>query len=331
MSIFFKKPLKSTNELVTNSSETPSRLDQKTNSDIKSIENDRNKIVIAKSEDTDLLLLKNLYSSNSELEIIFINKLDGILVKKNYACTSDQSKDCFASALSNSGFSIAISTYFSEQPRMILDLYLYNNLGDELFHVYYPSSGYRKFSFSESGNYFVLIDSTNIYVYDMALRKVDIFSPEDLSKSDYNDFLLLEEKHCIAFCYTQHPDKPFYHFTFSGHLIDENVFLDQKNRMNELSAETAKYYSLLNELSTITRPFSDADYKKYMPELQAYSTNSEYMDSALIYRHMGELELDLLHKEQALEYFTKALSLNPNIGVKRIVSKLGKELGSKHV
>jgi hypothetical protein len=38
------------------------------------------------------------------------------------------------------------------------------------------------------------------------------------------------------------------------------------------------------------------------------------------------VELDVNHKKAAFEYFEKALSLDPQIGVKRIASKLKKEL-----
>lgn len=288
--------------------------------------NSDNTSVINEANNGDLQLLKDFYNQNKNNQIFFINKSNNIYISKEYPSLPNQSKSIWSSAIGNYGFAVVIDTYFDQNPHMVLDLYLYNNSGDELFHIYYTEKGYKKFTFSESGQYFILADSMNIYIYDMKIQKISIFSPEDMAKSDFHDFIIFEKEQRIAFCYTQHPDKPFYHFTFSGRLIEENAFRAQVNKMYESDAETQRYYALLQEIDNTKKPISDEDYKKFMQELQLYSTNPKFQDSAWLYRKMGELELDVSNKQSALNYFAKALSLDPNVGVKRVFTKLSKEL-----
>lgn len=271
-------------------------------------------------------MLRELYPQNGLFKISYINKDNSIPVIKEYPRLINQSKSVFASAISSSGFAIVIDTYFSKDPHIVLDFYLYDNSGIELFHIYYQNKGCRKFKFSDSGKYFILLDFTHVYVYDMYKKQINIFSPEDIGKSDYTDFTIFEEKKCIAYCYTHHPDKPFYHFTFSGQLLEENAFHEQVNKMDEIDEETKNYYALLDQISNADRPLSENDYNQFMQRLQSYSTNPDFSDSAWLYRRMGELELEMSNKEKAFEYFTQALSLDPAIGVKRIAAKLSKEL-----
>lgn len=319
MALFFKKKsgdIKTSQTTNQNSNANPL-------SDKKKFENTS---VINEANNGDLQLLKEIYNQNKNNQIFLINKSSNICISKEYPSLPGQSKSVWSSAISNYGFAVVIDTYFDQNPHMVLDLYLYNNLGDELFHIYYSEKGYRKFTFSESGQYFILAETMKIYIYDMELQKISIFSPEDMDKSDFRDFIIFEKEQRIAFCYTHHPDKPFYHFTFSGRLIEENAFRAQVNKMSELDAETKRYFAFLEEIDNAQKPISDEDYKKFIQELQSYSVKPKFQDSAWLYRRMGELELDASNKQNALEYFAKALSLDPNIGVKRIFTKLSKEL-----
>ncbi len=282
--------------------------------------------VIAKSEDNNLQLFRDLFLTGETFRIFYKNNTGKILIMKEYPRSPDQVLDVFNCALSSSGFAVSIDTYFSNDPHVILNFYLYDNSGVELFHKSYTEGGARCYKFSPSGRYFVLMDFSSFYVYDMIDKKLNTFSPEDFASSSSTDFIIFEDRHLISYCYTHHPDKPWYHFTFSGNLIEEGAFRAQIDKLTGLSAKNERYYTLLEEIQQTERPLTSDMYNHYMSELYSFSTDPDYQDSAVLYRRMGELELDMNHKKEALEYFEKALSLDSQVGVKRIASKLKKEL-----
>lgn len=287
-----------------------------------------NIFIYEKSQDGNLELFRDLFPDKNIFRFYFKNVQKDILIKKEFSHLDNQSVGIFHYAFSNTGVAVVIDTYFNDNPHTVLDFFLFDNSGNELFHVYYQKNGPRNFKFSESGRYFILLDYTHFYVYDMNQKQLNEFSPEDIYNSDFNDFIIFEENHLLAYCYTQHPDKPFYHFTFGGHLVEENAFYSQIEKMNELDAESQRYYAMLEEIDAIEKPLSNETYEKYITELKTYASNPEYASSAWLYRKMGELELDANNKADALMYFEKALSLDSQVGVKRIVAKLKKELNN---
>lgn len=285
-----------------------------------------NIFIIATSDDGTLQLFRELFPSKNLFKLFLKNSQNNRIIKQEYPFENGRVKNVFSCTLNRSGYAVVIDTYFSDNPHAVLDLYLYDNFGKELFHVYYTKNGPRCYKFSDSGKYFVLMDHNSFYIYDMENQQIKVFSPEDLCSSNSTDFIILENQHCIAYCYTQHPDTPYYHFTFLGHLIEENAFRDQVNKMYEDSIETKRYYALLDKIEKETKPLSNDKYELYISELLSFVDNPDYQNSAWLYRKIGEVELDVNHKKAAFEYFEKALSLDPQIGVKRIASKLKKEL-----
>lgn len=237
-------------------------------------------------------------------------------------------KNIFMTALSEEAFAITIDTYFPNNPHSILDFYLCDLTGTELFHIKYTSNGLRSYKFSQSGRFFVLMDTKSFYIYDLQLRQLNVFFPDSMEMSDSLDFLIFEERKCIAYTYTHHPDKPTYHFTFSGMLVEEIVFKNQIEKMNYSDIEEQELWHLFEKIDNAERPLSDEIKSAFLKELKDYSLNSRFKDSPWVYRKLGELELETAQKHQALAYFEKALALDPNIGVKRIATKLKKELDS---
>mgnify|MGYP006064216101 CR=1 FL=1 len=294
--------------------------------DINAVTYDPNNIfIITKSEDGNFEIFRELFPSTDNFKIYFKNLHKNILIEKDFFHPNNQSLNVLQSAFSDFGFAAIVETYFNDNPHLVIDFFLYDNSGNELFHIYCESLGIKAFSFSESGRYLVLLDYRGFYVYDMELRALSTFSPNDFENSDSRDFLIIENKKCIAYQYTQHPDKPFYHFTFDGRLVEEDVFNAQIEKINAVDTD-ANYYALFDEIHAATRPLSEENYNCFLKALNCYLEKPGY-NTAWLYREIGELELEMGKKKSALEYFEKALELNPQIGVKRITAKLQKELG----
>ena len=154
-----------------------------------------------------------------------------------------------------------------------------------------------------------------------------IFSPDDFENTDGRSIIIDEENQTIAIQYTQHPDKPFYHFSFDGELFEKGAFKAQIEKKLALSSSSYDaLQKLWSDIDAAKRPLSDSDYQHFSSELLKYTQDEEYSDWAYIYRSLGELDLEMGKKKEALEYFQKALSLNPQVGIKRVASKLEKEL-----
>ena len=285
-----------------------------------------NIFTIAKSEDGNFEIFRQLFPNAHNFKVYFRNSSKNILIEKIFPHSEDQVLNISQNAFSDFGFAVTIDTYFKDGPRSVFDFFLYDNNGHELLHFYYERLGIKKFSFSESGQHFILLDHKGFYVYNMELRALTAFSPEDLENSDSSDFLIQENQKCIAYQYTQHPDKPFYHFTFDGRLIEEGAFKFQINKLDAINKQDTDFYALFDEIRAASRPLSEEDYRRFFEALNGYANKPDY-DAAWLNREIGELELEVGKKESALKYFEKALELNPQIGVKRITAKLKKELG----
>lgn len=243
----------------------------------------------------------------------------------NHEYGENSESNLFKSIISQTGFAVTIDTTFYDNPHMIMNFYLCNTMGEELFHICYEQGGIRTGKFSDSGKYFILLDRKCFYVYDMESRHISIFFPEDIENSNALDFMISENENTVCYQYTQHPDQPWYHFTFEGKLMEQSAFKGQLEKMNEDSEELKAFHAFFNELHSFPRPLSPENYERFYAKLISYSQDPNY-ESAWLYREIGELEMEMDKKSSALSYFKKALDLDPKIGVKRIASKLEKEL-----
>ncbi len=272
-----------------------------------------------------------LYSSCSSdcLNVFILNENTGNLLTKKFILESNQSKSIFDSCISLDGsFSLAIDSYYSDSPHRELDLFLFNPMGDEKIHIHYCKDGYRKTIFSDSGRYFFVTSSTQVIVWDLLNNSSNIFFPEDIKNISPHEIYINEAQKTIGLHYTQHPDAPIYHFTFSGLLLENDLFQEQlvKNETQNKSVAD-KYFLLLKEVNSLTRPITKEDYTKYSSIFLSYIDSPTFKDyQSWLYRYLGEFVLDYGEKDKALLYFKKALELNPSVGVKRLVSKLEKEL-----
>lgn len=333
MGFFFKKNIK-TNDISQSGDKEISRSVEINNPDpkTKSITNqslpyDKNNIfTISQSEDGNLHIFRDLFQKDDYLNIYFENRNYNIFINQKFPNISNATINVFFSAIGNYGFAITTDTSYHINPHMSLDLYLYNNSGDELIHINYLQGGYRTYKFSSSGRYFVLMEQKRILTYDMKQGRLYEFYADDMENSDFNDFIIFEDQELVAFCYTQHPDQPFYHFTFSGQLIEKDAFQSQIDKMNKIRSERRAFDNLWFEIEEASHPIPEEKLTKYINELVKYSKTPEYNNAAWLYRKIGELELELSHNQLALNYFEKALEIDPHVGVKRTITKLKREL-----
>ena len=272
-------------------------------------------------------LIGYMYSFKPDtFNIIFFNKLTASHICKSWEKSPGKSLSCYMFAVSaQAWFAITLDEYDETNPHTVRTVILYDNLGNEHLSMHYATSGFRNYGFSSSGKYFVLMGHDSFHVYDTLSGHMDVFFPDDMGNTSSLDFIILEDQHLVTFCYTQHPDQPWYHFKFNGQLIEQGAFKAQLEKKNEPSEETKAFYALFNELDNSSRPLSSEDYERFLSKLVSYAKDPDY-ESAWLYRKIGELEMEMDHKSSALSYFKKALTLDPQIGVKRIASKLEKEL-----
>lgn len=123
-------------------------------------------------------------------------------------------------------------------------------------------------------------------------------------------------------------DSEDYRYTFSGELLDQDKWQEERpKRMNG--------YQLLEIANEQIDELESAENE---PELKDYQSSIDLIHSAaekdispyqksLAYKKLGEIHLKFNRKSEALAYFQKAIFNNPNIGLKRKVSQLEKELG----
>lgn len=275
----------------------------------------------------DCFLIGYMYSFKPDtFNIIFFNKLTASHICKSWEKSPGKSLSCYMFAVSaQAWFAITLDEYDETNPHTVRTVILYDNLGNEHLSMHYATNGFRNYGFSSSGKYFVLMGHDSFHVYDTLSGHMDVFFPDDMGNTSSLDFIILEDQHLVTFCYTQHPDQPWYHFKFNGQLIEQGAFKAQLEKKNEPSEETKAFYALFNELDNSSRPLSSEDYERFLSKLVSYAKDPDY-ESAWLYRKIGELEMEMDHKSSALSYFKKALTLDPQIGVKRIASKLEKEL-----
>lgn len=89
-----------------------------------------------------------------------------------------------------------------------------------------------------------------------------------------------------------------------------------ESRLKQLPIITAGKENAI-EIFTLLKLASERDHERQL--------------AARIERFSGELHYALDHKETALTHFKNALEIDPKVGVKRIVSKIEKEIGSKQL
>lgn len=269
------------------------------------------------------ILLKN----SDSFSIIVHQKISDCYFQKSWPQNGKQ-LSCCNPVFNNTGyFAFTLDSYFPQDPHLERELYLYNNCAEELLHIRYFSGDARNYFFSNNGLYFVVAETTRIYIYHISSGAMKIFSPDDFENTDGRSIIIDEENQTIAIQYTQHPDKPFYHFSFDGELFEKGAFKAQVEKKLALSSSSYDaLQKLWSDIDAAKRPLSDSDYQHFSSELLKYTQDEEYSDWAYIYRSLGELDLEMGKKKEALEYFHKALSLDPQVGIKRVASKLEKEL-----
>lgn len=277
-------------------------------------------------EDEHYFLGYKCAPASESFGIILYNKKLDTVIQKNWPVSDKKRINYFSHAISSTGWlSITLDTYFSESPHTERNTFLFDVAGKEVLYFHYEKNGARNYKFSESGRYYILMNENAFHIYDTEMNQLKTFYPENLESSEARDFIIFENQRNIAYQYTQHPDKPFYHFTFDGELIEKGAFQAQIEKTYEASEETKAFYALFDELHNASRPLSAEDYERFSNAMLSYSQNPEH-EYAWLYREMGELELEMDHKEKALSYFEKALDMDPKVGVKRLAAKLSKEL-----
>lgn len=259
--------------------------------------------------------------------IIAYFKENQCFIKKSWPHIPGHSIGCSKHCVSpNNWIAFTIDTYYSQDPHSVKDLYLCDSTGKEKWKIHYEAYGARNYKYSPSGRYFIVLNRDAIYVYDTVEQQTTICYPEDIVNSASLDFDIDEEKKQISYKYTQHPDTPTYHFTFDGILIERDLFKEQVKESYRPSQRERELQNLWAEISNADRPLSIKDYDHFTAALLDFANDPLFADNAWIFRSLGELELELDHKQQALSYFEKALNLNSGVGVKRIATKLRKEL-----
>ena len=108
--------------------------------------------------------------------------------------------------------------------------------------------------------------------------------------------------------------------------MERDLFKEQVEKSYRPSQRERELQNLWTEISNADRPLSIKDYDHFTAALLDFANDPLFADNAWIFRSLGELELEQDHKQQALSYFEKALNLNSGVGVKRIATKLRKEL-----
>ncbi len=281
------------------------------------------------SSDGKIKLFKSLDTSFDELKIYVLNEHTDSLLIKEYENSKGQSKGIFASCISSNGsFALVIETYYPDNPHRELELYLYNLSGTEKLHIFWTQEGYREFTFSNSSKYFFLTSNRQILIFNLIDDSINIFAAEDMENCSLNELFIDEESEIIGLHYTQHPDSPIYHFTFSGQLLEKDLFRAQIEKHESMSqTNNDKYFALLKEIDSLPHPITTEDYEKYSKIFLEYINQPDFKEyESWLYRYLGEFSLSYNDKPAALTYLQKALELNPSVGVKRIVNKLQKEL-----
>lgn len=281
------------------------------------------------SKDGKIKLFKLHLSSEHKMVVYVLNENNNNLIEKEYIEEPNHTKDLSQSCIaSNGAFSLIVDTYYSDNPHVEFELFLYNADGDEKLHILWSSGGCRKMAFSNSSAYFFAITYNQILVFDMVNNSVNLFSADDMENCSPYELFVDEEQKILGLHYTQHPDSPIYHFTFSGRLLEEELFHSQVEKRNSMEQSIHdKYFALLNEVNSLPRPITSEDYDRHSLKFWEYINNPDFVDyESWLYRYLGEFTLDYGDKHKALEYFQKALELNPDVGVKRISAKLKKEL-----
>jgi hypothetical protein len=110
-----------------------------------------------------------------------------------------------------------------------------------------------------------------------------------------------------------------------NHEQDENKDFDNQSKQKQLTLSGKELLDYLNEeINSISKV---DELKKLLPEILKIENEEVHKDSkALLYRKIGELYLEYEFKPEALKYFEKALDYNLKVGVKRLHTKLQKEL-----
>lgn len=260
--------------------------------------------------------------------IILYIKSTNQFIKKSWEHLPGQSIGCSKYAISTNGwFAFTIDIYYrSESLHSERYLYLCDPSGKEFWRINYKSYGARNYKFSSSGRYFILLNHDSIYVHDTFKQCLFTFYPEDIGNSSSLDFDILEDQKLIAYKYTNHPDTPIYHFTFDGELLENDLFKEQVEKLNMPTQKEQELQKLYAEISEAKHPISENDYKTFSESLLHFSEDPYFSECAYIFRSLGELELEMENKKEALKYFDKALEIDPNVGIKRVASKLRKEL-----
>ena len=109
--------------------------------------------------------------------------------------------------------------------------------------------------------------------------------------------------------------RPFFDFTFEEDLIKKTL---------EKTIHTD--YARISTLLVLGQSFSKANDLDKMESAFNIIRRDQYDLSPVtisnFYRSVGEVYLELTNKEKALEWFKSGLTINPKLGVKKLIDKL---------
>lgn len=286
---------------------------------------------ISESPDGSISLFGLYNPKGKKYTIQFNDKNLNIFTQKEFFHDDTQKLSITVSALGNNGFfSILLDTYYPQDPHTDESLYLYDQCGHTRLYCFSDRRGMGKFKFSETSRYFVVLEYCHILIYDTETGYISSFYPTEFERANCYDFDIDEIHKTLSFQYDQYPDKPILRFSFDGELLDKELLNEQIEKQNKPSEYQESYFQLLHEIDTLPRPIAKDECDHYVSTILSYIDKPGFSDSdPYMYRRIGQVYLDSDDKKNALLYFNKALNIDPNIGVKRIASKLLRELNSQ--
>lgn len=203
-------------------------------------------------------------------------------------------------------------------------LYCYNVDGELLFNLKVEANIFNS-SISADGNYAIIQTANNdegedgncIFFINISEKKLlwkieNKFGWADKYRIDPNEKII----------YTFHSNNS-YKYDFMGSFLDANKLEKDKEKNGngyELLEIAIKKISNWDKGKIPDKDFS------YIESLLTRAIQKDISDytKASAYRKLGELYLGINKKQKALDFFEKAISYNPKIGLKRLITSLKK-------